>query len=130
MRKQIDKGFLEFQLLEIQEVFREPYVAEKTRKAFDWYISSYKANKVKKGTVGPQDLAMSFNHIHSLFEKTEGFDPNFGVKKLMESYCKIACDSDLLPQEHPNNQNSEMVYDEFLDLLLRCCRWAEAESTR
>ena len=130
MRKQIDKGFLEFQLLEIQEVFREPYVAEKTRKAFDWYISSYKANKVKKGTVGPQDLAMSFNHIHSLFEKTEGFDPNFGVKKLMESYCKIACDSDLLPQEHPNNQNSEMVFDEFLDLLLRCCRWAERKPAR
>jgi hypothetical protein len=130
MRKQMDKGFLEFQMQEIQEIFQEVYVAEKTRKAFDYYISSYKANKVKKGTVGPLDLAMSFNHIHSIFEKTEGFDPNFGVKKLMESYCKITCDSDLLPQEHPNNQNSEMVYDEFLDLLLRCCRWAETESTR
>ena len=48
--------------------------------------------------MGPNDYAMTFNHVFQVFDKTESFDPNFGVKKLMEFFCKIACDSDLLPQ--------------------------------
>jgi len=32
MRKQIDKGFLEFQQPEIRQVFLDPYIAEKSRK--------------------------------------------------------------------------------------------------
>jgi hypothetical protein len=122
MRKQVDKGFLEFRLPEVYEVCSEEFIVEKGRKVFEYYIRTYKANKHKQGMVGPNDITMSFNHVHSVFERVESFDPNFGVKKLMEAFCKITCDSDLLPQEHPNNQNSEMVFEEFLDLLLRCAR--------
>ena len=122
MRKVVDKGFLEFTCEEVQKTCEEPVIADKARRCFEYYITSYKANKIKQGTVGPNDWAMSFNHVFCMFEKTGGFDPQFGVKKLMEIFCKTTCDSDLLPQEHPNNQNSEMVYDEFLQLLLRCAR--------
>ena len=122
MRKQVEKGYLEFRTEEVQQVCADAFIAEKSRKVFEYYIRIYKANKVRQGMVGPNDITMSFNHVHSVIEKTESFDPNFGEKKLMECFCKITCDSDLLPQEHPNNQNSEMVYDEFLDIILRVAR--------
>lgn len=50
------------------------------------------------------------------------FDPQFNPKKLCELFCKVTMDSDLLAQEHPNNQNSEMVYEEMIDLIMRCAR--------
>ena len=49
-------------------------------------------------------------------------DPQLNSKKLMENFSKVTLDGDLLPQEHPNNQNSEMVYEEFQEVLMRCAR--------
>ena len=58
------------------------------RKAFDYYVSSYKANKIRVSSVGPLDVTMTFNHLYVLFEKLHFFDPEFSVKRIMHAYCK------------------------------------------
>ena len=122
MRKQTDKNFLDFRQPVVLEYLCEPNVFTKLQRVFEYFITSYKQNKLKSNTVGVRDVTMSFNHAFVVLEKCDMFDPAFTIKKTMESYCKVTLDSDLLPQEHPNNQNSEMVLYEFMEFLLRCAR--------
>jgi len=119
MHENADKEYLATRDFRMQRAMFEEDGERCLRKVFEYYIVSYKATKLRSTSVGPQDTTMSFNHIFVMFEKLQAFDPNFSVKKLMEAYCKITCDSDLLPQEHPNNQNSEMVFYEFVEILVR-----------
>jgi hypothetical protein len=55
-------------------------------------------------------------------QKMELYDPSFNVKKCLECFCKITGDAELLPQEHANNNASEMVFHEFVQLLMRTAR--------
>eukprot|EP00290_Baffinella_frigidus_P051542 CAMPEP_0180388142 /NCGR_PEP_ID=MMETSP0989-20121125/30653_1 /TAXON_ID=697907 /ORGANISM="non described non described, Strain CCMP2293" /LENGTH=398 /DNA_ID=CAMNT_0022389129 /DNA_START=36 /DNA_END=1232 /DNA_ORIENTATION=+ len=123
MRKQTDRSFLDYRSGPAREVWAEEAVQRSSRKIFEFFIASYRSGKKKgEGTLGPLDLTMSLNHLLVMVEKMELFDPTFNVKKCVETFSKLTCDSDLLPQEHPNNANSEMIYDEFCDLVTRMAR--------
>ncbi len=122
MRKTTDKNLIEFRHASVQEYFKDEVVQGRARRVFEYFITSYKQNKMKSYTVGVKDMTMSFNHAYVVLEKCDMFDPQFNIKKALETYCKVTLDSDLLPQEHPNNQNSEMVFYEFTDFLMRCAR--------
>jgi len=122
LRKQADRGLLDFRNHAVQEFLREPTLEARLRRCFDYFVGSYKANRLKNNAIGPQDITMSFNHVYVAMERMNIYDPNYNLKKCVDLYCKVTCDSDLLPQEHPNNQNSEMIFNEFLDFLVRTAR--------
>ena len=122
MRKLTDKSQVEYRSVVVQDLIQEPSTSGKVRRIFEYFISSYKSNKIKVSSVGPRDLAMSFNHVLFMMEKLDDFDPSYNVKRCWETFQAVTCDSGLLPQEHPNNQNSEMVFEEFCEFLSRSAR--------
>jgi len=117
MRKQTEKAFLEFRSEPIRGLLYRQNIHTNLRKIFDYFVSTYPHNKIKRNVIGPMDLTMSLNHVYYALEKMEVFDSLFSYKKCVATYCQVTCDSDLLPQEHPNNQNSEMTFDEFLEMV-------------
>ena len=63
--------------------------------------------------------AFTVKNLHPNFQNSDYYQ-NQGRRKSTSG--RVTCDSDLLPQEHPNNQNSEMIFAEFLDFLVRTVR--------
>jgi hypothetical protein len=72
--------------------------AHRLRKVFEYFISSYKQNKVKSNATGQLDITMTMNHVLVMMETCNLFDPNYNVKKCAEAYGAVICDTDLLPQ--------------------------------
>lgn len=122
MRKQTDKSFMDFRSVQVQDYLKEKDVSFKMRRVFEYFVVSYKSNKLKANIIGAKDITMSFNHVFMVLDRCDLFDPVLNTKKAVELFCKVTLDSDLLPQEHPNNQNSEMVYDEFCEFVMRCAK--------
>jgi len=122
MKRQAERFFLDFRSTAVQAVLHEPSSEGKLRKVFDYFVTTYKSSKLRTSVVGAQDLSMSLNHVLVMQEKMDMFDPSFNVKRCAEMFAKIVVDSDLLPQEHPNNANSEMIFNEYLDFLMRTAR--------
>ena len=122
MRKTGDKNLAEFRSPAVQAVLREPTMAARLRRIYDYFISSYKANRIKLSAVGLRDVTMSLNHVLHMAERLDEFDPSYNTRRCWETYQLVTGDSGLLPQEHPNNQNSEMVLEEFCELLVRTAR--------
>ena len=122
MKKQTDRYFLDFRSSAVQNILRDPPTDYKLRRVFEHFVQSYKAAKLRSNIVGSQDLSMSLNHVLVMMEKLDMFDPSYNIKKCAEMFARITCDSDLLPQEHANNSNSEMVFTEFCDFLLRTAK--------
>lgn len=123
MKKQTDRYFLDFRSGAVQAVVREPQTEHKIRRVFEHFITTYKGGKLRTNIVGTQDWTMSLNHVLVMMEKLDMFDPSYNVKKCAETFAKITCDSDLLPQEHATNSNSEMIFSEFCDFLLRAAKF-------
>lgn len=122
MRKQTDKSFLDYRTAPIANFFEQKLIAWRMKRLYEHFILTYKQNRLKSNVVGQNDVTMSFNHAYSCLEKCDMYDPQLTPKKLCEVFCKVTLDSDLLSQEHPNNQNSEMVFHEFLELIMRIAR--------
>lgn len=122
MLKQTDRFFLDFRSPAVQQVVWEATTEGRLQKIFDFFVVNYKSSKPRANTIGPHDLTMSLNHVIGVMNRMELFDPSFNVKKCVECFCKITCDNDLLPQEHANNNASEMVLHEFCQLLMRTAR--------
>ena len=122
MRKTGDKSLAEFRSPAVQAALREPAMAARLRRIFDYFVVSYKANRIRLHAVGPRDVTMSLNHILAMSERLDDFDPTYNTRRCWEVYQAVTGDGGLLPQEHPNNQNSEMIFDEFGELLVRTAR--------
>jgi hypothetical protein len=71
MRKQTDKSFLDFRLPAITGYFEQKVTASRMRRLFEYFISSYKMNKLKNNLVGHNDITMSFNHIYCCMDKLD-----------------------------------------------------------
>lgn len=119
MKKQVKRDYLDFRNKDVQACLLEPVREQRLRKIYDYFISSYKSNKLRSDKIGEKDMTLTMNHVLVMMDKTNLFDPDYNVKKCAETYGSIICDTDLLPQEHPNNQNSEMTFWEFLEFAVR-----------
>lgn len=85
MRRQADKSFLEFRNPNVQNMLLEPNAREKLRKVFDFFVVSYKSNKVKSTVIGTRDITMNLNHVLAMMDRFEAFDPQYNVKKCVDS---------------------------------------------
>eukprot|EP00960_Hanusia_phi_P074599 768272-Hanusia_phi.AAC.18 len=92
MRKQTEKAFLELRSEAVKGVLYRSNVHSNLRKIFEFFISSYPHNKIKRNVIGPMDLTMSLNHVYFALEKMEVFDALFNYKKCVATYCQITCD--------------------------------------
>jgi hypothetical protein len=122
MRKTGDKGLAEFRSPPVQAVLQEPAMAQRLRRVFEHFVAAHKASRLRLNAVGVHDATMSLNHVLRWAERLDDFDPAHTPRRCWEAYQAVTCDGGLLPQEHPNNQASEMVFEEFCELLARTAR--------
>jgi hypothetical protein len=97
MKKQTRREVLDFRNPAVQACLQDSAREPRLRKIFEYFITSYKANKTKQNTVG-LDFTLTMNHVLVMMEKCNLFDPSYNVKKCAEAYGSVTCDSDLLPQ--------------------------------
>jgi hypothetical protein len=98
LKKQTKREFLDFRSPPVRDCLTDAVTEPRLRKIFDYFISSYKQNLVKKNVIGPSDWTINMNHVLAMMEKCNLFDPNYNVKKCAEAYGAVTCDTDLLPQ--------------------------------
>ena len=73
-------------------------MAARLRRIYDYFVSSYKANRIKLNSVGPRDVTMSLNHVIYMAERLDDFDPAYNARRCQETYLLVTGDSGLLPQ--------------------------------
>ncbi|EKX31534.1 hypothetical protein GUITHDRAFT_149231 [Guillardia theta CCMP2712] len=118
MKRLKDSSYLQFADVTVQNTLNETNMELALRKIFDYFIAISKSTNAKK----PQDnkdVTMNVNHLIAMSSKMELYDPRYTIKKLVELFSLVTLDVDALPQEHPNNQTTEMIFFEFLEFLFR-----------
>mmetsp|Transcript_41785 Transcript_41785/g.50661 ORF Transcript_41785/g.50661 Transcript_41785/m.50661 type:complete len:149 (+) Transcript_41785:1-447(+) len=66
---------------------------------------------------------MTFNDFLPMMQECRLLDSRLDVRRLCKAYGLATCNDDILPQMHPNNADSEMTFDEFLECLSRCAEY-------
>ena len=65
------------------------------------------------------DDTMNFNEIYMLFDTLQLVGVNLNGTKLAKVYSHVTNDPAIIPSVHPDNAHSEMVLEEFMELLAR-----------
>lgn len=68
------------------------------------------------------DCPLSFNDLLRLFEKLDVYTPSFNTKRLTEICTSATGDETLMAQEHTNNRNTDIVFDEWLQVLAKAAQ--------
>mmetsp|Transcript_50469 Transcript_50469/g.96411 ORF Transcript_50469/g.96411 Transcript_50469/m.96411 type:complete len:368 (-) Transcript_50469:448-1551(-) len=65
-------------------------------------------------------VTMTYNDFLSMMTEMDFLNANLDPKRLTKCFGHSVGHSELLSQIHPNNQECEMMFDEFLECLTRC----------
>ena len=65
------------------------------------------------------DFPMNFNDLLAMFTDLGLFDPTVTPKRLAQLVRTVTGHADLMPQKHQNNLSSEILFEQFLEVLLR-----------
>jgi len=128
MRKITARETLEWMDPEVEAVFARHRKA--MMKIHAYFINSAEAKGSKKELICRDDRVLSFNQLLTGFERIGIYDPNFAVKKSGYLYREVTKDDTVMPQEHSSNQLSEMILDEFEQILVRVSKLKAPPKTK
>eukprot|EP01051_Picozoa_sp_SAG22_P007531 SAG22_NODE_534_length_9397_cov_22.325231_2_plen_184_part_00 len=75
---------------------------------------------IEKVPYHPSDDTFDLNELLGLFEDLELYDAKLTPKVLAKLFTDITRQGQIVAQKHKNNNDSEMILDEFIELVFRC----------
>jgi len=71
------------------------------------------------GLSGKAQNTMNIKETADLFEALELFDTRYGVREMIAAFVRVNIDDELYEQEEAGNVASELVFDEFCEVIAR-----------
>ena len=84
-------------------------------KVFKYYASADQSLEGKRALA-----TMNIGELAQLFDDAKLFDAKFGVRDIVNCFVRVNIEDDVYVQSEKSNTSTELVLDEFFEVLARC----------